>query len=124
MRVVVSFTLLASTAPVAAAQAAKQYDVGGSPLIEHGDTLKMVLSPTQKQTLRARLDSTARSKGEPPSKSVLDTLTVLLRADSGFVLLSGRRFPMDARLAAHFRHLREIARREAAHPLTTPIEVH
>ena len=117
------FTLLVSTAPTVAAQAAKVYDVGGTPLIEHGDTLKMLLTPAQKQTLKARLDSTARSKGEPAVQSVFDTLTVLVRTDSGFVLLSGRRYPMDARLAAHFRNLREVARREAAHPLTRPIVV-
>ena len=124
IRLLLSFTLLVSTAPTVAAQAAKVYDVGGRPLIEHGDTLKMLLSPAQKQTLKARLDSIARSKGEPALVSVLDTLTVLVRPDSGFVLLSGRRFPMDARLAGHFRNLREVARREAANPLPTPIEVH
>jgi hypothetical protein len=115
--------VLACGSSTAAAQDVKIYGVGESALIEHGDTLKMPLSQGERAILKARLDS-ARVMKHSTVQSMPDTLTVLLRGDSAFVILSGRAYPMDARLAWHFYNLREIARREAAHPLPTPIVVH
>jgi hypothetical protein len=115
--------VLASASSTAAAQEVKVYGVGGDALIEHGDTLKMPLSQEEKHILKARLDS-ARAMKHSAVMSMPDTLILLVRADSAFFLLSGRAYPMDERLARHFRNLRDVARREAAHPLPTPIVVH
>ena len=75
--------MLASTSSTAAAQGVKVYDVGGSALIEHGDTLKMPLSREEKRGIKALLDS-ARIRTQTAAPAMTDTLTVVVRADSAF----------------------------------------
>jgi hypothetical protein len=103
---------------------AKVYDFGGRPVIEHGDTLKLVYKPGEIEKLVKRMQVEEKVASPHPVPPGLDTLVILLKEDSAFVVLSGKRFPMHPRLAEHFRQLRFVARRDAEHPIGLPIIVH
>ena len=102
---------------------AKVYDFGGRTVIERGDTLKLVFAPGELANLVMKMHATQKVPAPRHIPPGLDTLVILLRPDSAFVVLSGKRFPMHPRLAEHFRNLRFYARRDAEHPIGSPIVV-
>lgn len=82
--------------------------------------------PLRKDDVEGLMRRLERQNGKPIARPIggADTLTFLLRKDSAFVLISGRRYPMDSTTDKHVRYLLFVARREAANPITKPITVH
>ena len=78
-------------------------------LVEHGDTVLFV---------RSADDAAPRDAIAPDGKPVV--LVALLRADSTYVLLSGKRTPMNPTVAKHVRAMLTMARDEAAGRLPRP----
>lgn len=104
------------------AQDAIRYDFGGEPLIEHGDTLKLLLTKEQSATVVARMGREhPEQRGRIPP---LESLDFLIQPDTVFIVLSNHRFPIDPQFGRHIRYLRFVARRDAANPVTAPIVVH
>jgi hypothetical protein len=78
-------------------------------LVERGDTLLWVRGPSE---------TVPRDSIGPDGKPVV--LVALLLPDSTFVLLSGRRTPMNPALAKHLRAILQMARDEGAGRLPKP----
>src|SRR5688500_7557566 len=96
------------------------YDFGGTPLIEHGDTLIMPLPKGQADSIRAKLTRRMSADGKTPLPGRIDTLVYLLRHDSVYIVFSGKRYPLHPELAKNVRFMRYVARRDAANPPMKP----